>query len=210
MARFLIVDDESVIRGMIKKYIDEMAHESDSCSNGEEALKALFETRYDGVFTDLRMPGMDGFALLEAMKEEGFTMPVTVVSAYAEPENIIRCFKLGAIDFITKPFSPDEIKDIVKEMLKHKLDMKETAQYIRGLIKQGAIKSAEEYLRKLFFSFPSSPIPNYLMGLKFLAEEDTQMAIRHLKASIALDDGYEPAKSKLLSIEEEGKNGEEG
>jgi YesN/AraC family two-component response regulator len=155
------------------------------------------------------MPGMDGFALLEAMKEEGFTTPVSVVSAYSEPENIIRCFKLGAIDFVTKPFSPDEIKDVIKEMLKHKLDMKETAQYIRGLIKQGAIKSAEDYLKELFYSFPSSPIPHYLMGLKFLAENDTRMAKHHLRASNALDDGYEPAKSKLLSIDEEDKNGEE-
>ena len=200
MPEFLIVDDETQIRNMIKKALDEVEYQSDSVANGEEALKALFEKHYDGVFTDLKMPGMDGFKLLDAMNEESMNIPTVVVSAYTEADKIISCFQKGIMDFITKPFTPEEIKNTAKEMLKLRIDIKETAQYVKGLIQQNAFSGAEKYLSSLFASYPSSPIPHYLMALKYLKEGNKSKALRHLRASIALDDGYEPAKKQLEDV----------
>ena len=208
MPVFLIVDDETQIRNMIKKALEEMEYESNTVANGEEALKALFEKKYDGVFTDLKMPGMDGFQLLDAMNEESMNTPRVVVSAYTEAEKIIKSFQKGIMDFITKPFTPDEIKNAAKEMLKQRIDIKETAQYVKGLIQQNAYSGAEKYLSSLFYAYPSSPIPHYLMGLKYLKEGSESKAIKHLKASCSLDEGYEPAKKLLEEIltEKEDKN----
>lgn len=208
MPVFLIVDDETQIRNMIKKALDEMEYESDTVANGEEALKALFEKKYDGVFTDLKMPGMDGFDLLDAMNEESLNLPRVVVSAYTDAEKIIKSFQKGILDFITKPFTPDEIKNAAKDMLKQRIDIKETAQYVKGLIQQNAYGGAEKYMSSLFSSYPSSPIPHYLMGLKFLKEGNELKAIRHLKASCSLDEGYEPARKLLdeILIEHGNKN----
>jgi len=200
MPVFLIVDDETQIRNMIKKALKEIEYESDTVANGEEALKALFEKKYDGVFTDLRMPGMDGFHLLDAMNEESMNTPRVVVSAYTDAEKIIKCFQKGILDFITKPFTPDEIKNAAKEMIKQRIDIKETAQYVKGLIQQNAYGGAEKYLASLFSAYPSSPIPHYLMGLKYLKEGSDLKAIKHLKASHSLDEGYEPAKKILEEI----------
>jgi CheY-like chemotaxis protein len=208
MPVFLIVDDETQIRTMIKKALDELEYDSDTVANGEEALKALFEKKYDGVFTDLKMPGMDGFDLLNAMNEESMNLPRVVVSAYTDAEKIIKSFQKGIMDFITKPFTPDEIKTAAKDMLKQRIDIKETAQYVKGLIQQNAYGGADKYLSSLFSSYPSSPIPHYLLGLKFLKEGSELKAIKHLKASCALDEGYEPARKLLEEIltENEGKN----
>ena len=200
MPEFLIVDDETQIRNMIKKALDELDYQSDSVANGEEALKALFEKQYDGVFTDLKMPGMDGFKLLDAMNEESMNTPRIVVSAYTDADKIISCFQKGITDFITKPFTPEEIKNAAKEMLKMRIDIKETAQYVKGLIQQHAFSGAEKYLSKIFSAFPSSPIPHYLMGLKYLKEGNKAKALKHFKASIALDEKYEPAKKQLEEV----------
>ncbi len=221
MPVFLIVDDEIHIRNMIKKAIDELEYQSDSVANGEEALHALFEKKYDGVFTDLKMPGMDGFDLLDAMNEEVMNIPTVVVSAYTEAENIIKCFRKGIMDFITKPFTPEEIKKVAKDMLKKRIDIKETTQYVKGLIKQNALGEAEKYLSILFGTYSSSPLPHYLMGMKCMKEGSEVKALKHLKASIALDESYEPAKKMIEEIltnqekteaksnKEERENGEE-
>src|SRR6056297_608270 len=208
MPEFLIVDDETQIRNMIKKALDELDYQSDSVANGEEALKALFEKQYDGVFTDLKMPGMDGFKLLDAMNEESMNTPRIVVSAYTDADKIISCFQKGITDFITKPFTPEEIKNAAKEMLKLRIDIKETAQYVKGLIQQNAFSGAEKYLSKLFSSYPSSPIPHYLMGLKYLKEAKKLNALRQFKASYALDESYEPAKKQLEEVISEIENGD--
>ncbi len=205
MANFLVVDDEKQIRTMIKKALEEMGNSAETVANGEEALKTLFDKKYDGVFTDIRMPGMNGLDLLKAMKEENFNIPKVVISAYASVENVIEVFKLGARDFITKPFSPEEIKTAASTMQTDYIDIKETSQYVRGLIKQGATSSAEEYLSQLFAKYQSSPIPHYLKALIHISKLDKESAERHLKASLALDENYEPALKKLEEFKKQTK-----
>jgi len=200
MAVFLIVDDETHIRNMLKKALEELEYEADSVANGEEALRALFEKRYDGLFTDLKMPGMNGLDLLKAMNEETITIPKVVVSVCTEADKIIQCFQLGIMNYITKPFTPEEIKAAAKQMLKLKIDIKETTQYVKGLIQQNALSSAEKYMSKLFSAYPSSPIPHYLYGLKNLKEGDLAKSLKHLKASLSLDESYDPAKRQLEEI----------
>jgi len=201
MALFLVVDDEQHIRNLIKQYIGEMGHESDVAANGEEALKMIFEKKYTGMFTDVRMPGLDGITLLNAIREEQFKLPTVVVSAYANVELVTEAFKLGILDFITKPFSPNEIKAAVTEILKQTLDIKESSQYIRGMIEQKAFSQARDYICKLFSVYPDSPIPHFLYAYMKEIMGNKDEAVKHYKASVALDGGYDPSKNRLSNLE---------
>ncbi len=200
MAQFLVADDEQRVRSLIKTYIEMLGHEAVVVANGEEALRQLFQDSYDGLFTDLRMPGLDGMGLIRAIHEENIHLPTIVVTAYASVESVIEAFQLGVVDFITKPFSSEEIKRAVQRILRQKIQLKETNQYIRGLIEQKALFEAVNYLKPLFSEYPSSPIPHYLFGLIQETQGDFSGALRHMQAALALEPGYDPATRKIIEI----------
>ena len=80
-----------------------------SAGGGEEALKLLSTNHFHVVLCDLKMPGMDGLALLARMRDEGISTTVIVMSAYGTGETALEAMKLGAYDYISKPFNTDEI-----------------------------------------------------------------------------------------------------
>lgn len=110
--RILIVDDEPAICNFVKQAL--RAYQVDEASNGEEALIAVRANRPDLVITDIRMPGMDGFALSEALKEEFPDLPVVALSGYVGAEDI-QGYNFAA--FIDKPMSLDGFVDIVENTL---------------------------------------------------------------------------------------------
>lgn len=200
MPLFLVVDDEQHIRNLIRQYITEMGFDSDVAANGEEALKMVFEKKYTGIFTDIRMPGLDGISFLKALREESMNIPSVVVSAYANVELVTDAFKIGILDFITKPFSPNEIKSAVSLIMKQTFDIKEASQYIRGMIEQKAFSQAREYICKLFSVFPDSPLPHFLYAFMKENMGKKEDAFKHYNASLALDSGYDPARQRLNNL----------
>jgi FixJ family two-component response regulator len=197
-ARFLIADDEYKIRDTIRKYVNEEGHEADCVSNGEEALRKIYGgNRYDGLFTDLRMPGVDGISLIRALNEEQIRLPLVVVSAFGNVHLLTEAFKKGAVDFISKPFAPEEIKEAIKLMLRQAIDLKSTSNTVKGLIEQKAYAEAMKYVIPLFSHFPSSPIPHFLYGLLKEAHSEHEEALNHFYASNALDRSYEPSIKKI-------------
>ncbi len=196
-AQFLIADDEYKVRDLIRKYVNECGHDAECVSNGEEVLRKIYGgNRYDGVFTDLRMPGMDGLSLIRALHEEQIRIPLVIISAFGNVEALTEAFKKGALDYISKPFSPEEIRDAIRTMLNQVIDLKTSSNTVKGLIEQKAFPGALKYLLPLFSHFPSSPIPHYLYGLLREAQGDFDEAFRHFSASMALDKGYEPSIKK--------------
>ncbi|HPE68007.1 MAG TPA: response regulator [Thermotogota bacterium] len=220
MAKYLVVDDEMNIQKKIRATLEEMGYEVNTASNGQEALVMLLAQKADfwGMFTDLRMPGMDGLALLRALAEERKSLPTIMVSAVRDIEPVVEAFQLGILTFISKPFSPDEIKSAVELMNQNRIDLKETSNLVKGLIEQSAFPDADSFISKLFQRFPSSPIPHFLMALSLEARQNKasllqgqrnaeelpllDAAKKHLKAALALDEGYEPASRKLREWEE--------
>jgi len=197
IARFLIADDEYKVRDLIRKYVNACGHEAECVSNGEEVLRKVYgHNPYDGIFTDLRMPGLDGLSLIRALYQEQIRIPIVIVSAFGSVEAIVEAFKKGALDYISKPFSPEEIRDAIKTMLNQVVDLKTSSSTVKGLIEQKAYPGALKYLLPLFSHFPSSPIPHYLYGLLREAQGDFDEAFRHFSASLALDKGYEPSAKK--------------
>jgi two-component system response regulator AtoC len=107
--RVLIVDDEPNLREMLQAILAREGYDTEGAAGGEEALSRLREHPADIVVTDLRMPGMDGLALLSALRAEGILATVVVMTAYGSTATALEAMKAGAYDYISKPFKPEEI-----------------------------------------------------------------------------------------------------
>lgn len=107
--RVLIVDDEPNIRSAVAELCETESMEAETASNGLAAQKRLTEAHFDVLVLDIRMPGMNGTELLAWMRESGPSVPTIMISAYGDIQDAVGAMKLGAIDYLVKPFDPDEL-----------------------------------------------------------------------------------------------------
>ena len=121
MSRILIVDDEQSMRELLSIMLRKEGFDVTAAANGESAIKALQGDIYDLVITDIRMPKIDGIALLRTVKDISPETVVIVITAYATPETAVNAMKLGAYDYITKPFKNEEIKLVIQKALEKRL-----------------------------------------------------------------------------------------
>ncbi|MDD5286468.1 MAG: sigma-54 dependent transcriptional regulator [Desulfuromonadaceae bacterium] len=111
----LIIDDEENLRHMLSVMLTRQGFVADSAANGGEGLKRLKEKAYDFILCDIRMPEMDGKTFLAEALEQNVGAPVIMMSAYGTVETAVECMKIGAYDFISKPFKKDEIIMVLKK-----------------------------------------------------------------------------------------------
>jgi two-component system response regulator AtoC len=107
--RVLIVDDEENFRHMLSVILKKEGYDVEAASNGEEALQKVTLSPYDQVLCDIRMPKMDGLDFLNEAKKAGVDTTIIMMSAYGTVDIAIEAIKLGAYDYISKPFKPDEV-----------------------------------------------------------------------------------------------------
>src|SRR5512136_580574 len=107
--RVLVVDDEENFRHMLSVILKKEGYDVEAASNGEEALQKVTLSPYDQVLCDIRMPKMDGLDFLNEAKKAGVDATIIMMSAYGTVDIAIEAIKLGAYDYISKPFKPDEV-----------------------------------------------------------------------------------------------------
>ncbi len=107
--RILVVDDEINMQHMLKALLTESGYEVDTVSDGAQALENVSHTTYQFIFCDVRMPEMDGMTFLKSAQEMLDQTNVIMMSAYGTIDTAVEAMKLGAYDYINKPFKPDEI-----------------------------------------------------------------------------------------------------
>jgi len=108
--RILVVDDHPDVRSLVATVLTHMNYRVDTASDGMEAIRMLAGTSYDLVITDLKMPGMDGIAVLKHSREQYPDTDVMMISGYATIESAVEATKLGAYDYLTKPFHIDDLQ----------------------------------------------------------------------------------------------------
>lgn len=108
MAKILIVDDEAHVRFTLAEVLGDAGHQVIAASSGAEAL-ALADDELDAVISDLSMPGMDGLALLAALRQRDASLPVLLLTARGSERVAVQAMKAGAYDYLVKPFDIDEI-----------------------------------------------------------------------------------------------------
>lgn len=112
--KILLAEDDRGLGMIVKAFLDANGYSTTLCANGEEAWEGMRTTQFDLCITDVMMPVMDGFTLLKQIKAVQPTMPVIVLTAKKEQDDVLEGFSLGADDYITKPFSMDELLARVK------------------------------------------------------------------------------------------------
>jgi DNA-binding NtrC family response regulator len=127
-ANLLIVDDEAIVRESLGKWFREEGYEVGTAESAGDALTKLAERRWDLALVDIKMPGMDGIELLERMREVAPELVVIMITGYASVDSAVRALKLGAYDYITKPFDPDDIANTVRNALSHTRAQKENVR----------------------------------------------------------------------------------
>ncbi len=116
-ARILCVDDESVILDSFRKILVLDGYAVDTVQTGKEALGLVQTHSYDFVFTDLKMPEMDGIEVTKSVKHLRPDIDVIIITGYATVETAVECMKYGAMDYVQKPFTEDELLDFTKKLL---------------------------------------------------------------------------------------------
>lgn len=118
--KILVVDDEINVCKSIRKAIISEDYEVDTALSGEEALKKDKETLYDLIITDLMMPGISGMDLLTSLKTTRPEASVVMVTGYPTIKTAVQAIKIGAFDYIPKPFTPQELRTLISRAFKKK------------------------------------------------------------------------------------------
>jgi len=119
-AKILVVDDEDIVRTSCSRTLSPEGYDVRLAKNGAEGLKMASEERFDLVLTDLKMPDMDGIEVLRIIKEQWPETAVIIVTGYQTVDTAVKAIKLGAYDYIEKPFTPDALITAVREALTNK------------------------------------------------------------------------------------------
>ncbi|MGM9817769.1 MAG: sigma-54-dependent transcriptional regulator [Paludibacteraceae bacterium] len=117
MAKILIVDDERSIRNTLKDILEVESYQVDVVESGIEALELIKENNYDVVFSDIKMPQMDGVELLQKIKVNNPETPIIMISGHGTIETAVDCIKKGAYDFIEKPIDLNRLLIVVRNAM---------------------------------------------------------------------------------------------
>ncbi len=135
MARILIIDDDPAMVSVISEICHERGHQTVAFNSGQKALESLATQAPQLVITDLKMDKVGGLEILRECKEVLPQTPVILITAYAKVESALEAMKLGAYDYITKPFKVDELQLTIQRALDHQSDRREIRN-LRQIVKE--------------------------------------------------------------------------
>jgi DNA-binding NtrC family response regulator len=118
--RVLVIDDEDIVRTSCSRALAPEGYEVKLARNGVEGLKVISEEQCDVVLTDLKMPDMDGIEVLKKIKEGWPEIEVIIITGYQTVDTAVKSIKLGAFDYIEKPFTPDALLAAVAKAIDRK------------------------------------------------------------------------------------------
>jgi len=120
MANILIVDDNEGIRATLRELVESEGHNTTSLMTAEDALVCFNKNEPDLILLDIGLPGMTGFDFLEQIKSGDNPIPVIMITSYNDVDSAVRAMRLGAFDYVTKPFNLDQISLTVRKALQSK------------------------------------------------------------------------------------------
>lgn len=207
--KILIVDDERNIRLTLKYCLESEGYEVDVAVNGEEGLEILLneKKKYDLILLDIKMPGKNGMEVLKELRDNGNMSNIIIMTAYGTIKEAVTAIKLNAIDFITKPFTPEQIKTLVTKVFSRenleedKLNsFEEYIEFAKLNIISKQFDKAINALKMAMSKEASLPDAHNLLGVIEEYRGEVEEAQKHYRAALALDPSYEPAISNLDRI----------
>jgi DNA-binding response OmpR family regulator len=200
----LVVDDEKNIRLTMSQSLEPLEIPVQTAVNGEEALQKLREEPFGLVFLDLKMPGMDGIQVLHRIRDNWPKIRVIIITAHGTIASAVEAMKLGAVDFIQKPFSPGEIRELATRVLEREALDEESAVDYRSLIEltkrhitDRSFAAASETARKAVAADPGQPEAYNLLGVLLEIKGDWLEAQKFYRAALDIDPTFKPARANL-------------
>ena len=167
--RILIVDDEFSVRNSLSAWFEDEGYTVDAASSGKEALAKLAESQWDIFFLDLKMPGMSGLELQKKIKEIQPDSTIIMITAYASVESAVEAMQTGAYDYLSKPFDPDYLALMVRNIIERKKLKEETASLKKTI---DVVYSSKEIIGE------SSGIKKMMEDVRSVADVDSTVLIR--------------------------------
>lgn len=215
--KVLVVDDDISISTMLKKIVKSNGIEADSVSSGEDALIWLSNQRCDLILLDINMHGMDGFEVIQKVREQGIQTPIIIVSARTEDFDTLYGLDIGADDYVTKPFNPitlgAKIKALIRRSRSHMPESNTTIaagpfRYDTSSLRfykndvEILLSSKENTLMKLFMDnvnrvFSKDMIYDMVWGNAIIDENAVMVYINRLRQKIE-DDPSNPQYIKTI------------
>ncbi len=202
--KILIVDDEKNIRMTLTQALSDMEVQTDTAVNGEEALSKLKDQEFGLILLDLRMPGMDGMEVLTRLRKDRPDIRVIIITAHGTIDSAVDAMKLGAMDFIQKPFTPKEIRDLISQIIKREmLDQEKSQDYTTWLelakrcVSDRHFTAAAEYVKKAISIDSSRPEAFNFLGALYEVQGSRVEAQKNYRAALSLDATYKPAQENL-------------
>lgn len=131
----LVVDDEPIVCASCQKILTDKGFKVETALNGKEALKKFKEGDFDIVIVDLKMPGIDGMEVLRSVKKSKLEVDVVMITGYGTIPSAVEAMKLGAVDYVPKPFTPEELSQIISQVVEKRGILAQE----KALKKRGAI-----------------------------------------------------------------------
>lgn len=201
--RILVIDDEKNIRLTVGTLLESLGYEIDIAASGAEGVIKASCNDYFLVLLDMKMPGQDGLVTLEKLKGLHPSLNVIMMTAYSTVETAVAAMKLGAVDYLAKPFEPEAIKQLIDQIAERQL-LAETAQnyaslvqYAKGLIVKREFEAARKYLKTAIGLETDKPEAIYLLGVLYETEEDFPKAKIMYRTALSLDPTYSAAQEDL-------------
>ncbi|MDX1775006.1 MAG: sigma-54 dependent transcriptional regulator [Desulfobulbales bacterium] len=167
--RILIVDDEFSVRHSLTAWFEDEGYTVDVASSGKEALAKLAESRWDIFFLDLKMPGMSGLELQKKINEIQPDATIIMITAFASVESAVEAMQHGAYDYLSKPFDPDYLALMVRNVIERK-KLKDEAKNLKKTI--DGVYTSKEIIGE------SSGIKKMMEDIRSVADVDSTVLIR--------------------------------
>jgi CheY-like chemotaxis protein len=169
LKKILVVDDDPVVGKSIDRVLSEKGYAVITASNGEEAMKKLAEENYDAVFTDIRMPGMDGIEVAERVRARRPWTPVVIVTGYGTADNQARAEAAGVSGFLHKPLSPEMIEGSARKALleKEPAVTRQTSPETAAMPQSAAAETESPWNIALLFAAPFVGLA-YVVAVPFI------------------------------------------
>ena len=203
-AKILVVDDEKNIRLTVTRALEALDYFVHNAFDGKDAMKQLELDSYDLLLVDLKMPGMNGMEFLEKAIAKYPDIRIIIISAHGTVENAVEAMKLGAVDFLQKPFTPKELRNIVYNVLEREtVSQNQDSEFDRAfeLAKYHASKRqfdrAIASVKQAIGFDPSRPDAFVLLGKLQETLGEQSEALRNYRVAIDLDPTYQPAQDNL-------------
>lgn len=186
--KILIIEDEPTMRIGMTHLLSSSGYHVKSCKDGEEGIATIEREAFDLVITDMRLPGFDGLSVLKRVKALSPSTGVIIITAYAEVKTAVQAIKDGAFDYVSKPFSNDELLILIERFLRfrnleaelHKL--KETVTGKKGFEKLIGVSPSMKVIFDKIESIADTDVPVLIQGESGTGKELVANAIHNLSS----------------------------